>query len=55
MNTNGKKARKASGLTRFEIHFNEHTSKSDDKRRRSGWGKKGNRQAMKAGKFSKVN
>lgn len=54
MNTTGKAARKASGLNRYEIHFNEHANKSDAKRRASGWGKKGQRQAMKDGRFSKV-
>lgn len=53
MNTNGKKARKASGLNRHEIKFNEHSQKSDTKRARSNWPEKGQRQAMKAGKFSK--
>lgn len=50
----GKRARKASGLTRYEIHFNEHEGKSTAKRRRSKWGKKGQRQAMKQGKFSRA-
>jgi len=54
MNATGKKFRRETGLNRHEIHFNKHTNKSDAKRRRAGWGKKGQRQAMKEGKFSRV-
>jgi hypothetical protein len=54
MNTNGKKMRQSMGLNRYEIKFNEHSCKSAEKRNRMSWGPKGQRQAMKAGKFSQL-
>ena len=44
--------RKAKGMTRAQLHFASHNNKSDAKRKRAGWGPKGKRAAMKAGKFS---
>lgn len=52
MNATGKKMRKSKGMNRFQLHFSSHTNKSDAKRQRSGWGAKGKRAQMKAGKFS---
>lgn len=46
--------RKQTGLTKAQLHFGKHTNKSDDKRRRAGWGPKGQRQQMKDAKFSHV-
>lgn len=41
MNPNGKKSRKQTGLSRFELHKAGHTHKSSEKRRRMNWGKSG--------------
>jgi len=41
MNSNGKAARKQTGLKRSAIHFAFHTHKSQEKRQRSGWARKG--------------
>lgn len=41
MNATGKKARKASGLDKAELHRAIHAKKSPEKRRKMGWTKSG--------------
>jgi hypothetical protein len=53
MNATGKQMRKSKGMTRAQLHFASHANQSDAKRKRSGWGPKGKRAEMKAGKFSR--
>lgn len=41
MNATGKRLRKQTGLTRYELHRDSHAHKSPAKRARARWGKSG--------------
>ena len=41
MNSSGKKMRKQTGLSRYQIHRSSHAVKTDVKRKKMGWGKSG--------------